>query len=809
MTRQTLLSICFLLKAAGCDGDGTVDAGADAGTDVDTDSDTDADTDSDGDTDSDTDTDTDGDTDADSDGDSDSDTDGDSDADSDADADTDTDTGSDTGTGIEESCDGPLTGVVRLSVGHSHSCAVLESGEVRCWGFNWYGQLGNGTTKDRITPSPVTGLSQGVVEVIAGFSHTCAVVESGEVVCWGGNEDGQLGDGTEEDSTTPVEVVGLSSDARAIAVGMNHSCALLDTGGVQCWGSNTVGQLGSGSTGGTSAPVAVVGLSSGVQAIAAGGLHTCALLDSGAVRCWGVNLNGQLGNGTTNSANAPVEVTGLSSGATAIANGFMHTCALLDSGGVRCWGMNDRGQLGDGTTSDALAPVDVSGLPSGAQGISAGAYATCAVLESGAASCWGDNQFGQLGDGTATDASTPVDVEGLSSQATAVATGKTHTCALLDTGGVECWGANGIGQLGNGTMAIETQPMGVVDMDSGAQGISSNSTHTCALMDSGGIECWGYNPYGQLGDGSLSSRDIPVGVSDLSSGAGLVAAGYWHTCAVLEDGGAMCWGYNGSAQLGDGTSDNSATPVDVVGLSSGVESLALGLSRTCALLDTGGVECWGGGNAVPTGVTGLSSGVQAVAAGYLHTCALMDSGGVRCWGENEYGQLGNGTLIDSSTPVEVAGLSGSAQALSAGGYHTCALMASGGIECWGYNEAGQLGDGTANDSSTPVEVAGLDGSAQVVSAGSYHTCALVESGGAECWGNNGGGQLGDGTTSGSTAPVAVTGLSSAVQALAAGGAHTCALLDTGGIECWGSNGAGQLGNGTAFQKSPVEVCSGP
>jgi len=353
-----------------------------------------------------------------------------------------------------------------ISYGQEMGCAVLSSGGVKCWGFNSFGQVGDGTTTNRSTPVAVSGLSSGVTGISVGIASysSCALLSSGGVKCWGGNSYGQLGDGTTTTRSTPVDVSGLSSGVSAISVGDRFTCAVLSSGAAKCWGSNGSGQIGDGTTTNRYTPVAVSGLSSGVSAIAAGGTHTCALLTTGGVKCWGNNSNGRLGDGTTTWSNFPVDVSGLSSGVSAISAGGQHTCALLTTGGVKCWGFNSSGQLGDGTITNSSTPVNVSGLSSGVTAISTGWSSSCALLSTGAVKCWGGNGSGQLGDGTKTNSSTPLDVLTLSSGVSAISAGYGDTCALLGGGVVKCWGANYVGQLGDGTLTERLTPTTVVGL---------------------------------------------------------------------------------------------------------------------------------------------------------------------------------------------------------------------------------------------------------------------------------------------------------------------------------------------------------
>ena len=346
---------------------------------------------------------------------------------------------------------GASTGAYRaVAAGLNHTCAVTSGGGVKCWGENKFGQLGDGTNTDSLTPVDVTGLSTGVSAIAAGLWHTCVLTNAGGVKCWG--RVWHLGDPI--NSPTPIDVGGLGTGVRAIATGQWHTCVLTSAGGVKCWGAGYFGQLGDGTNKDSPTPVDVSGLSSGVSAIAAGGWYTCALTSGGGVKCWGENRSGQLGDGTTETGRpAPVDVSGLSSGVSAIATGGEHACALMSTGGVKCWGDDYYGQLGSSKTTST--PVDVSGLSSGVSAIAAGDNHTCALMSTGGVKCWGENDWGQLGDGTHTDPSsktiTPVDVIGLSSGVSAIATGSSHTCALTSAGGLKCWGWNYSGQLGNGT----------------------------------------------------------------------------------------------------------------------------------------------------------------------------------------------------------------------------------------------------------------------------------------------------------------------------------------------------------------------
>ncbi len=359
----------------------------------------------------------------------------------------------------------PEPSSIHLTVGSQHSCVTAVTGGIKCWGHNDGGQLGDGSAKESGVPVPVTGLSSGML-ALAASGDTCAVTVAGALLCWGHNESGQLGNGTMQGSLTPAGVSGLGAGAKAVAAGGLHTCAVTSAGSVLCWGDNSSGELGNGTTGASLVPVAVKGLSSGVSAVAVGFGHSCAIASGGALKCWGLNQYGELGNGTTGEmpVKSPVDVKGLSAGVLAVASSSLTTCALTAGGGVKCWGHNLDGEVGDGTTKDSSAPVDVVGLSPGVTAIGVGTSHSCAVTMEGGVKCWGNNSFGQLGDNSTTVHHEPVDVVGLSSGVVAVALGFDHTCAVLTTGAVKCWGGNFYSQLGNGTTTQSLVPVDVVGL---------------------------------------------------------------------------------------------------------------------------------------------------------------------------------------------------------------------------------------------------------------------------------------------------------------------------------------------------------
>jgi hypothetical protein len=361
---------------------------------------------------------------------------------------------------------------------------------------------------------------------------------------------------------------------------------------------------------------------------------------------------------------------------------------------------------------------NLDGLASAAS-ISAGGTQTCVADSAGVASCWGLNYSGQIGDGTEDDRIAPVRVAGLSASVSEISTGGGYrggfSCAVA-SGLVKCWGSGSSGQLGNGFQSGSLVPVNAKNLGSGATSISAAGGSACAIV-AGAASCWGWNgSFGKLGNDSTEDSAVPVGVKYLSSGVTSISVGGNHTCA-LKSGAAMCWGNGDHGRLGRGSISDSVVPVNVAGLSSGLSAISAGGTHTCAIR-AGGAKCWGQnlngalGNGstthfstVPVDVRGLRKGVSAISAGGNHTCAVV-SGAAKCWGDGYYGRLGNGSSESSTVPVSVIGMSRGVTSISAGDEHTCAIQ-YGTVKCWGYGFTGALGNNSSGNTTLPLDVHGL------------------------------------------------------------------------------------------------------
>ncbi len=642
---------------------------------------------------------------------------------------------------------------------------------------------------------------------------------------------------------------GMPSDIQEITGGSLYTCARAD-GRAYCWGDNTYGQLGDGTTTQRKTPVAVstLGVLSGkiVTSIAAGDTHVCAIAD-GWVYCWGEGTNGRLGNGTTSNKSSPVAVSqGDIPGSSTIlhvAAGGGQTCAIASNNKTYCWGYGSSGRLGNGSTSDHSTPVAVSqgSLPSGSEVsyITAGNSHTCVIASANSkAYCWGGGGSGRLGNGSTSNQTIPVTVsQGVmpsGSTILQIIAANSHTCAVASNNQAYCWGNGSSGRLGNGSTSDHSTPVavsqGVRPSGSTVLGIKAGSA-SCLIASDNRVYCWGKGDDGRLGNGSTSSQNTPVMVDtagDLKDkDVDSITVGDSHTCAVAE-GWAYCWGDNASGEIGDGLTADRNKPVAVVRSTIDIISESYRFFENANNVTPG--EPLADANTagklsrprqdfrLRMGLSGIK-GLDMVSSGSYFTCALA-RGDAYCWGLNSKGQLGDNSTTNRNTPVAVkAPLSGkTVTRISAGGTHACAV-ADGQAYCWGEGTNGRLGNGSTSDKKVPTIVSRGEMPSGVtvldIVASESHTCALASDSNVYCWGYGSSGRLGNNSTSDKTTPVVVsqgelpTGVTIKEISTSSGGGHTCALATDSKAYCWGKGDNGRLGNNsTSDQTTPVATWQG-
>jgi alpha-tubulin suppressor-like RCC1 family protein len=650
-----------------------------------------------------------------------------------------------------------------------------------------------------------------VGQVSAGEKHSLVLHADGTVWAFGNNEFGQLGDSTTQARLTPTQVEGLS-DVVAVAASARHSLALRSDGTVHSWGDDTLGQLGNGPGSASAVPAPVPGLT-GVVAIAAGELHSVALRNDGAVLVWGDNSAGQLGESTNPTEPAPLELTTVT-GVVAVGAGAHHSLAVLGGGTIRAWGTNTAGQLGLGHSDPVSSPGEVLNVSLGVA-VHAGPLGehSFARESSGSLWAWGPNSIGNLGLGTSSPfEATPQPPTALSS-AVSFSSGQDFTLALLSDGSVSSVGANGVGQLGDGTQDDRTTPASVGDLADIIQ-VSAGAAHGMALGRDGTVYVWGDNSDGQLGDGTLNGSLEPIvlgepgfswkaGAPVLSPGPGTYLGFQTVTLTSATEGSTIFYTTDGSAPSPDLSVPNGGsvgiaapTPLQAVAWKDGLlaSDVVVGqydiLPAPPTLSPPGGlyprvldvtVEC-------PAGLTAFftRNGSPPNPSDESLTCGetiFVDSSQT----------LGVVVLLDGNLSDPAVEAYVIAPSIAAGPRHVLIGGREGQVWAWGENSSGQLGDGTQNATTEPVpvqidDVVGL-------AAGGFHSLALESDGSVWAWGENGAGQLGDGSGVAQPVPVAI-GLTGIV-AIAAGEEHSLALDENGQVWAWGSNASGQLAMGSS------------
>ncbi len=681
----------------------------------------------------------------------------------------------------------------RVATDSQHTCAVRADNTLWCWGVGANGRLGNGVLNDvQATPAQV-GTANDWAGVTVGGGHSCATRLDGTAWCWGWNIYGQIGDGTTTEAPTPVRV-GSADDWLLLSAGGGTTCGLRSDRSLWCWGQGQLGQLGTGGTASASTPQQVpgswtrvsfggarvcavradgglfcwgygfggfgtmdlapvqVGTSTDWTDVAVGGDHACGLRTGSRPFCWGSGTAGQLGNATTGNSSSPVPVSGGLTFAMLSAGG-QHTCGTRGDATIWCWGAGATGQLGGGSATSRTTPGQVAGAGSWRE-VGAGNSQTCGSSTSGAISCWGYAGSGVLGTGRTESELLPALVQPGSTWRSA-STGHQHGCGVRSDRTLWCWGYNGSGRTGTGT-TYQYAPAQVGTATDWST-VSAGAQHSCATRSGGSLWCWGENSSGALGDGSTLQRSAPVRVGTATSWT-TVHAGSSFTCGTRTDTSLWCWGSGDQGQLGTGGSTGSTVPLQVPGTWASVE------------------------------------------VGQAQACGVRTDGSLWCWGENFLGQLGDGTRDDRLAPVQV-GSETDWVSVSSGGAHTCGTRGDATIWCWGYGSSLQLGNGATGIVTSPVQVGSATDWAQVEAGGS-HSCGRKTDGSVLCWGTGNYGQLGDGTTTNLATPV--TSQTVASSAVLASTYDSCSLDTAGLLRCWGWNNIGQAGV-PPYETVPVPV----
>lgn len=561
------------------------------------------------------------------------------------------------GTTVEHSTPAQVIGlgdVIGVSTGYSHALAVKRDGTMWAWGDNSYGQLGDLTTTTRLTPVQVCNLGN-IAKVAAGSYHNIAIDRNGVGYSWGANYYGQLGDNSDEDKPFP-ELVFRMENIVAIAAGAGHSLAIRGDGILLEWGRPYIERDS------YYIPQVRDDLEN-IVAIAAGSSHSLALKQDGTVWGWGYNSSGQFGDGSRESSDTPRQVMIDSNGeylddVIDIAAGSYHSLALKNNGTVwECGGYSYGEYGGTGNPTVAIQAESLSNINC----IAAGGESNFARKSDGTVWAWGSNAYGQLGDGSVRYSPIPIVSPELSDFTEAIAARDDNSLAIKEDGTVWAWGNNARGQLGDGTTTVRSAPVqvtGLTDVIS----VVAGDHHSLALKEDETVWAWGDNSYGQIGDSTKTNRSTPVqviGLTDVIS----VAAGDSHSLAVKEDGTVWAWGDNARGQLGDSTKIYKSAPVQVLGLT-GVISVAAGDSHSLALKEDGTVWAWGFNargqlgdgtttdRSTPVQITGLT-GVIRIVTGGNHSLAIKEDGIVWAWGNNYYNQLGLPYVEVYRSPIQI------------------------------------------------------------------------------------------------------------------------------------------------------------
>ncbi len=707
-----------------------------------------------------------------------------------------------------------------VSAGAYHACAIRSDKTLWCWGLNTSGQAGTGTGDAIFLKPAQAGGASDWKAVGAGSAFTCGLAETSTISCFGTNGSGQLADGTTTARTTPTPIVGDISDWQSLSVGSTHACAIRKDGSLYCWGANNRGQIGDNTTNTATAPTLI---SAGPWAsVSAGSEFTCAMKADHTLWCWGLNTSRQVGDGTTTQRNVPTQESTMATNWAAIAAGNAFACGTKMDGTRHCWGTNSLGQGADGTSTSITMPKACDTETDWGANLEFGDTSGCAQKKSGALYCWGDGSSGQTGlPGDESPKLAPTQL-GQETDWISFSSGFRFTCGVRQSGELLCWGGNARAAAGMGFVSDRVYPTDVT-ADTDWERVDVQLDNGCGIRTGGNLYCWGRNVFGNLGDGTLITRPTPVQVG-MGTVWSRIALGRSHTCAIGSAGGAAavphCWGSDANQEQGNGSATtNQPTPTPIsatAGNTSAWVEIAAGFNHTCSVRQDKTLWCWGRNASGQLGdgtTTTRPDPIQVMSPAPLgwvdvfasgdYTCGLRDGGALYCWGTNTQGQLGQ---MDVVSPVSTAKqVPGTFVTVDVGANHACGVRMDGTLACWGRNASGELGLGnTTSPTLGPTQVgSGTMWKRPYLGQGTS-TCVTQMDGSLHCMGTGSFGQLGLGNTSSFTSPQKVPSLEP-WKSTSLGVEHACGISQGGKLSCWGASYYAQLGNGVPFISTPTRI----
>lgn len=657
----------------------------------------------------------------------------------------------------------PRNDFTTLSGVYAHSAALRPDGSLWTWGWNGYGQLGDNSTTSKATPTLIAADKQ-FTAVAAGTRHTVAIRTDGSLWAWGDNSVGALGNGTLIGSSIPLQV-GTGYDWRAVTAGFHYTMAIKRDGTLWAWGENDDGRLGYPISGGNvnQANPGRVGSATDKWTLAVAGYSRSAgIKEDGSLWLWGWNGYAQTGDGTTTQRDTPVQIMAGSPWRT-VAIGLAHTLAVKTDGTLWAWGNQDSGRLGNGVNSSAnrTTPVQI-GTATDWRTVTAGDRGSMALKADGSLWVWGRGPWGPAGSAAEVTLLTPTrygnDTNWLMALLNTYKDGQNEKvlalrtvshAAFADMNTLYGGGRNDNGQLGD-TTATDRYSLGWLQTGSPNDFVSVSGmyAHSAALRADGSLWTWGWNGHGQLGDGTGTSKYVPIPVAaDKKFTA--AAAGSHHTVAIRTDGSLWAWGLNSAGELGNGTITGSNVPLQV-GTGYDWRAVTAGYVHTMAIKRDGSLWAWGendngrlgypisGGNVnqVNPGRVGSATDKWTLAiAGYLRSAGIKEDGTLWLWGNNGYAEIGDGTTTQRDTPVQIM-VGSTWRTVAIGPSHTLAIRSDGTLWAWGNQGSGRLGNGVDNigvNKTTPVQI-GSDTDWREVTAGERAGMAIKADGSLWVWG---------------------------------------------------------------------------